>query len=446
MPAPPNDDFVNAIALTGLSGTVAGNNHDATTDIPYDALEDSYGAAKTVWYKLQLPGSWPDKLLFKWAWEPTVSNDLTAMVFETSAVPPTSSGDVTEYDVVFASSSNTHTHFVDPYLASGGSFLYIGIASGDSGSPTSSFTFDWEILLSPVNNNFADAILLEGSEGVVDPVEISTADTEIGEPGAAFHTIWYKWVAPLTSTTLVTTLGSVNNEEDSSGDPLDTILAVYTGTSLGDLVEVESNDDGPIDSTSLLVFEATEGETYWFQAGTYSEEAFGTIHLEYQQTTASFNTRLVGQTDSSFAQPTTITGEVTSSSTHVSKVTGQATSTTTRDVRIVSEDSSARAYPTRMTGQATSSSTRVSKVTGQATTFSTSITKVVGQADASIARSTRAFGGLYSQKTAAVRLLAEARTGHSVGVRIVGQSRYAGQFAIGSADLRKITGSTRLKP
>ena len=61
---------------------------------------------------------------------------------------------------------------------------------------------------------------------------------EVGEPvsscgGGAPNTAWWKWTAP----------GSGNVTIDTFGSRFDTVLAVYTGSSVAGLTEVVCNDD-----------------------------------------------------------------------------------------------------------------------------------------------------------------------------------------------------------
>ncbi len=71
-----------------------------------------------------------------------------------------------------------------------------------------------------------------------------------GEPAAA--SIWWSWVAPVSGTVHVNTIGS----------DFDTLLAVYTGFNVASLQEIASDDQSGGDNTSALAFEATAGFIY----------------------------------------------------------------------------------------------------------------------------------------------------------------------------------------
>jgi hypothetical protein len=108
----------------------------------------------------------------------------------------------------------------------------------------------------PPNNNFASATLLSGSAaGTTGKTHLGTK--EAGEPNHAGNaggkSVWYRWVAPATGTFTLSTEGS----------DFDTLLAVYTGTAVGSLTAVASNDDESASIlTSRLTFSATSGVTY----------------------------------------------------------------------------------------------------------------------------------------------------------------------------------------
>jgi len=109
----------------------------------------------------------------------------------------------------------------------------------------------------PENDTFADALVL-------DPVMTfpllgtnALATKEIGEPwhgsdeGGA--SVWYRWTPAFSGTGFVSTAGS----------DFDTLLGVYTGTSVASLLMLASNDDAhEFNSPSVACFPVTTGATY----------------------------------------------------------------------------------------------------------------------------------------------------------------------------------------
>ncbi len=90
--------------------------------------------------------------------------------------------------------------------------------------------------------NFASAQVLTGNWGSV----LFTNTTFLNNTGpnnAGFYPnapVWYQWTAPADGVVALDTIGSVDT---NAGAPLDTVLAVYTGTSLAALSQVAANDD-----------------------------------------------------------------------------------------------------------------------------------------------------------------------------------------------------------
>ena len=107
----------------------------------------------------------------------------------------------------------------------------------------------------PANDNFANAATLLLGQTV--SAGNFGATKEAGEPdhagNAGGHSVWWNLTPTASGQIVVTTAGS----------DFDTLLAVYTGNSVGALTPVQSNDDTPGGAgTSLLSFAATAGTTY----------------------------------------------------------------------------------------------------------------------------------------------------------------------------------------
>lgn len=136
------------------------------------------------------------------------------------------------------------------------------------------------------NDTFAAAIELLGTSGVV--AGNNAADTlEAGEPGESVsRTVWYKWTAPYDDVV----------EMDLFGASFDTILTVYTGSTLATLTEVVSNDepglgayDGPGMAPSKVAFTAVRGTTYHIQVAAYAGESGGAFSLRWSTGNAQTN-------------------------------------------------------------------------------------------------------------------------------------------------------------
>lgn len=106
------------------------------------------------------------------------------------------------------------------------------------------------------NDNFADATVINGSSSSVTGSNVG-ATKESGEPNhagsAGGKSVWYRWQPSLNGTVTISTASS----------NFDTLLAVYTGSSVNSLTTVASNDDDSPSHTSRLTFSAVANTIYY---------------------------------------------------------------------------------------------------------------------------------------------------------------------------------------
>lgn len=128
----------------------------------------------------------------------------------------------------------------------------------------------------PTNDNFIGRITLSGSSGQT-AENNSNATKEIGEPNHAGdsggRSVWWAWTAPAN--------GRV--EFDTFGSSFDTLLAVYSGTSLTGLTAIVSNDDYGGLYQSKIAFNTLEGTNYLIAVDGWAGAA-GSIALNWQFT------------------------------------------------------------------------------------------------------------------------------------------------------------------
>ena len=108
----------------------------------------------------------------------------------------------------------------------------------------------------PANDNFAFRTELTGTVVQTTGSNVS-ATFETGEPRHADRpggrSVWWTWTATASGRVTVSTFGS----------SFDTLLGIYTGTSVTNLITVASNDDAAeFGSTSQVSFDATADTTY----------------------------------------------------------------------------------------------------------------------------------------------------------------------------------------
>jgi hypothetical protein len=82
--------------------------------------------------------------------------------------------------------------------------------------------------------------------------------------------VWLTWIAPSTGVAIFTTIGSA----------YDTVLGVYTGTALNNLVEVTANDDAGGFHASFVTFNAQAGTAYHIYVGSLDRDG-GAILLSW---------------------------------------------------------------------------------------------------------------------------------------------------------------------
>jgi len=147
-------------------------------------------------------------------------------------------------------------------------------------------TYAAQWMARPANDDFAHAGEISGVEGTVS-ASVRYSSSESGEPLksyriAATNTVWWTWTAPIDGTATFDTVGSCL----PNGENMDTVLGVYTGTSVSALTKVVENDDDTSLSYkywSRLSFHAVAGQTYRICASGYgADNVDGTIKLNME--------------------------------------------------------------------------------------------------------------------------------------------------------------------
>jgi hypothetical protein len=142
----------------------------------------------------------------------------------------------------------------------------------------------------PANDNFANAINITSCCTNIAGTNIE-ATKEAGEPNHAGntggHSVWYKYTYSLSY------LAGYTFTLRNSLSPFDTLLAVYTGSSVNALTLVASNDDfgsTPTNLTSTLFFRAVPGTTYYIAVDGFSGATGNfTLGIDINRTHAASN-------------------------------------------------------------------------------------------------------------------------------------------------------------
>ena len=224
LPSPPNDDFADAVTLTGESGGVDGTTAGATLE----PGESTYLGRTTVWYSWTAPRS-------------------GAMAFELQGSGLTGAtvyrGDSLDSLVKLPGTGVFRATEGETYRIAVAAYPTVGHAA---------FRLSWRTLAAPPNDAFAAAIPLSGSTAT-QAGTTAGAGREDGEPAASGHyyegsgaTVWYSWTAPSTGLAGIrTTRGA---------------LTAYRGDSIGSLEALATAW-----SYDTAYFPVTEGTTYWLR-------------------------------------------------------------------------------------------------------------------------------------------------------------------------------------
>jgi hypothetical protein len=128
-------------------------------------------------------------------------------------------------------------------------------------------------IAAPPNDNFGNATVVALSSGTTSQTGSTIGAThESGEPMHAAEggaSVWWRWTAPGDGVVSISTAGSA----------FDTLLAVYSGSSVSALTHVISSDDAPGLRTSAVAFTAVGGRSYHFAVDGWKGE-WGVVQLQ----------------------------------------------------------------------------------------------------------------------------------------------------------------------
>lgn len=249
--APPNDNLAAATPLVGNTVDAMGNNMGATKE-PGEPDHALNPGGHSVW----------------WVWTApergVATIDTCASTFDTllavyTVRPDQSLHAVRANDDSASCANGTRSRL--EFTANEG--VEYRIAVDGAGGVTGHITLALREVA--INDSFAKAIRISGRD--TDAIgDNSNATSEPGEPEHGFApdggaSLWYRWVAPGSGTTRVSTC--------ESGTDFDTSLGVYQGSTVDALDDVapgnddDINEDGFCEVESRLFFDATKGEVYW---------------------------------------------------------------------------------------------------------------------------------------------------------------------------------------
>ena len=252
---PANDNFAGS-GLSGADGTVFGSNTDATGQTGEPTIAGSVPDT-TVWYSWTAPENGPTSFNLRDAAFDTTLHVFTGNSFGTlaSVVSNDDFNGTLQSKVTFnATAGTTYRIAVDGFGAAHGPFS-LQYAQN-----------------SPANDNFASPTVLTGATGKT----FTNTARSTGEPGEPSHgstpdrTVWYSWTAPETGPAVLHTRES----------NFDTVMAMYTGTTISGLTQLASNDDFNGTLQSKITVPVTAGTTYRIAVDGFSA-ATGNLGLQW---------------------------------------------------------------------------------------------------------------------------------------------------------------------
>ena len=241
--APQNDQFANRQSIVGETASATGSNFDASAEAGEPTHYDQT-ARKSVWWTWTAPANG------------RVTINTVGSVFDTLLAVYTGQSLGTLASVASDDQSGSNNTSQVVFQAVTGTTYQIAVDGSGGAGGAISLNISLDKNIAPANDNFASRIDLGSATSVTTNATSAAATSEVSEPQHAGYlaarSIWWKWTAPSTGLVSISTAGS----------GFDTLLGVYRGSSLFNLLSVASNDDAGGGNTSRVEFEAQAGVTY----------------------------------------------------------------------------------------------------------------------------------------------------------------------------------------
>ncbi|MBA3849088.1 MAG: hypothetical protein C0502_03730 [Opitutus sp.] len=248
---PLNDDFSEAVRLSGANVKARGANAHATVQAGEPGLGIAGG--RSLWWRWTAPTAGVVTVDTSESVAPgNAALTVRAGVFTGSqldnltVVPTTAGSSASRFS--FTAVPGTEYSFAADSLNGAQGLLVVSIGTA------------------PANNAFAGAATLEGRSVSVTAVNLN-ADLEPGEPPilgeSGARSVWYRWTAPV----------SGRMQFSAYSDDFDPMLAVYTGTAIAQLTQVGASLPlRPADDieSALVTADVTAGTTYHLKVDTTS--------------------------------------------------------------------------------------------------------------------------------------------------------------------------------
>ncbi len=247
-PAPGNDNFASpntslgSLAEASVTGTNAGAGLEPMEPDPFD------NGGASVWWKWIAPAG------ADWVEVNTIGSNFDTLL---DVVQGGSLATLTNLASDGFSAGNGQSRL--NFQATPGNTYYFAVHGNQGETGTISLQVAAG-MAPPVNDDFADRIFLGSGTSPMAAGSSIGASTEDSEPdplGFALGSVWWSWEAPA--------IGPGWNgyaQIDTFGSDYDTILYVFTGSSIPTLSEIARSDDSENTLQSRVNFAAVPGQTY----------------------------------------------------------------------------------------------------------------------------------------------------------------------------------------
>jgi hypothetical protein len=254
-----NDLFSNATSISGSGGSTSGT----TVGMTKEAGEPNHAGntgGHSIWYAWTAPATG------------SVTIDTIGSSFDTLLGAYTGTS-VSALTLVAANDDASGLQSRVIFTASGGTTYRIAVDG--YGGASGSVTLHWAqgaTSSGPANDMFAAAQAVTGTATgtTVGATKETGEPNHAGNPGG--HSIWFTWTAPAAGQATVSLAGS----------SFDTLLGVYTGSTVSTLALVAGNDDANGTLQSQVVFTAAAGATYRIAVDGYGGAA-GSVSVRASQ-------------------------------------------------------------------------------------------------------------------------------------------------------------------
>jgi len=236
IPPPINDDFYNALPLSGFSSSASGMNFGATSE-PNEAGHFGGQAKASVW----------------WFWVAPASGVVVADTFGSSfdTVLAVYQGSSLTNLTLLANNNNAGTNVASQagFVSQAGQLYWLAVDGANNA--TGSIALSLQVRPPPANDDFAARAVVSGTSNVVFG-SVFGATSQPDEPNQGYPSVWWTWQAPETKAMRIAVISSQG-----------ATLGIYSGTVLSNLVSVG------LARGSSTTFSAREGEEYQIRIGSY---------------------------------------------------------------------------------------------------------------------------------------------------------------------------------